>query len=48
MNGHKSKALRKKVYGEMSLRGGRKYIEHNGGIKNTGLRAEYQAAKKAL
>ena len=46
MNGRKAKALRKQVYGQMSLKTPRTYIKHNGGVKNTGLRAEYQAAKK--
>ena len=46
MNGRRVKALRKQVYGQMSLKTPRTYVKHNRGIKNTGLRAKYQAAKK--
>ena len=46
MNGKKAKALRRKVYAQMSLRAERLYKRHNGGLKAVGLRAEYQEAKK--
>ena len=47
MNGRKAKALRRKIYGQMSLQDERRYARYrNGMMKNLGLRAEYQAAKK--
>jgi hypothetical protein len=54
MNGKKAKAIRRKIYGDMSLKEKRKYIgiqykPLSVTIKNhpAGLRAKYQAAKKA-
>lgn len=47
VNGRKAKALRRKIYGQMSLQDERRYARYrNGMMKNLGLRAEYQAAKK--
>lgn len=59
MNSKKAKALRKKVYGDSSLKGKREYGEKNhrqvkGGITKTifnqpdTLRAKYQKAKKEV
>ena len=55
MNGKKAKALRREVYGQTSLEVPRKYTvtlfkkgDTYGPIKNVGLRAVYQAAKKGL
>lgn len=48
MNGRKAKALRKRIYGEMSADSSiRRYARYrNGMMRNLGLRAEYQAAKR--
>lgn len=47
----RAKRIRKAIYGDMSLRQPRKYIGAEGPnghltLKNVGLRAEYQQAKK--
>lgn len=48
MNEKKAKALRKKVYGDMSLKGDRDYYldPDKNSIVVTGLRKEYQKAKR--
>ena len=48
MNDKKAKQLRKKIYGDISLKTDRQYIRMGGGIRNhpASLRAKYQAAKK--
>lgn len=49
MNGKKAKFLRKKIYGDMSLKVERKYfLDNNCVIRNIGLRSEYQKAKKKI
>jgi len=45
MNEQKAKRIRKKVYGEMSIRN-REYTTVNGQVVCKGLRAKYQEAKK--
>lgn len=55
MNGKKAKALRKKIYGEQSLKTKRTYTmltatnkkgeKVAAGVVNTGLRGQYQMAK---
>jgi hypothetical protein len=47
MRGKKAKAIRKKVYGDLSLRSEREYKKDNGTIINVGKRAEYQKAKRS-
>lgn len=48
MNNKKAKALRKKIYGDLSLRAKqvRKQINDGGTIRNVGLRKDYQESKK--
>jgi hypothetical protein len=49
MNEKKAKALRKKIYGDQSLKERRKYRQEvDGNLTVLGLRKEYQEAKKAL
>jgi hypothetical protein len=49
MRGTKAKAIRRKVYGEQSIKTKRRYSrDENGTITNTGLRRTYQLTKKAL
>ena len=49
MSERKAKELRKKVYGDLSLKLLRTYIRRNdGSIYATGLRRQYQDAKENL
>lgn len=46
MNLKQAKLLRKKVYGDMSLKVERSYDTVNGGKINTGIRLDYQLEKR--
>ncbi len=46
MNAKKSKKLRKKVYGDLSLKIRNYTRNKDGSVVSTGLRSMYQAAKK--
>jgi hypothetical protein len=46
MNGRTAKAIRKKIYGDDSIRSKRRYSHVGGVILNIGKRQEYQDAKK--
>jgi hypothetical protein len=47
MRGTKAKAIRKQVYGDISLKSKRRYMkDESGSVRNIGIRAAYQNAKK--
>jgi len=46
MNGKRAKEIRRKVYGDLSLRGRKYYKDLNGCIIADSKRQEYQKAKK--
>jgi hypothetical protein len=46
MNGRIAKKLRKKIYGDDSIRAKRRYSHIGGTISNIGKRQEYQDAKR--
>jgi hypothetical protein len=48
MRGTKAKAIRKRIYGDNSIKRRRYTRDEKGTIRNIGLRATYQNAKKVL
>ena len=51
MSGRRAKALRRRIYGDLSLRSSRRYVRVNGStLANApeSLRARYQQAKRGL